>query len=314
MRKAPLVSVFALLLLLAVIAGALVLQHRAERIELPKTVTLYMEQRGEILPLKFDELICGSVFAVMSPKSDIKALEAAACAASSSALYLMQHKTPLQYLGADLSDSALAYLPPEEVEALYGASAERYRKKVEEAVKRGTAYAVCFDGEPIYAPVCEISSGKTDCSEDILGKALPCLLPAEMEADASAFGYQSTAELAPEQIYKALSGHFPKAFLSPDAETWFCDPVYSESGTLLEISYGGQKVTGAELKELLGLRSAAITLEYGEERWLFTCRGCGDNLGMSLYTANEMAKQGKTAAEILLHAYPGSALKETAPE
>lgn len=312
MRKTPLVSFFALLLLSAVIGGALLVEKSANLIELPQTVTLYMEKRGEIVRLRFDELICGNVFAVMSPKSDSKALEAAACAAGSSALYLMEHRTPLKYLGADLSDSEFPYMPPEEAEALYGEYSQRYREKVSQAVKSGTEYLVCFDGAPIYAPVCEISAGKTDSSEDVLGTALPCLVPADMSSDVSAFGYISTAELSSEQIYHSLCDSFPKAFLPPNAETWFTDPVYSESGTLLEIKYGGQTVTGAELKELLGLRSAAISVEYAEERWRFTCIGCGDNLGMSIYTANTMARQGKTAAEILSHAYPGCTLIKTA--
>lgn len=98
--------------------------------------------------------------------------------------------------------------------------------------------------------------------------------------------------------------------LTADCSQWFSDPVYAESGTLLYITFNGERVTGAELKRALGLRSTAITVDYTEDRFAFTCLGNGENKGMSVNAADFMSRQGSTAEEILAVFYSGAELKK----
>lgn len=308
LRKIPLVSVIALLLLAGLVSAALILPRKGAEFNLPKTVTLYRESHSDIITLSFDELIRGSVFAVTSPKKQAEALEATACAAATRAIYLMKHKSGFRYNGADLSDTDFPYLSVEEIEEEYGAQTRRYIEKVDKAVKSGISNIITYNGEPIYAAVCEISAGKTDNAEDIIGKPLSCLVSVKTEFDKEAEGYESSASLSPNMVYTALRDEYPQAFLPARAETWFKNPQYTENGTLICIEYGGVRVTGAKLKELLNLRSAAITLEYAEDCFMFSCRGCGENLGMSLYGAEQLALQGWQAEDIISYFYPESEL------
>ena len=118
----------------------------------------------------------------------------------------------------------------------------------------------------------------------------------------NARGFESSAAFTPEKVRSALGG----GNLSYNFNEWFYDPVYSDNGSLMFIDFSGERVTGDALQNALSLRSTAISVEFSEDKFVFRCRGWGDNRGMSIYAANFMAKNGKTAEEILKFFYPNA--------
>ena len=82
-------------------------------------------------------------------------------------------------------------------------------------------------------------------------------------------------------------------------EEWFSEPVYDEYGTLVSVKICGQTITGEFIKNTLGLRSAAIEIQFEDDCFVFICKGWGNNTGMSLAAADSMSRDGKTADEIL---------------
>ena len=76
--------------------------------------------------------------------------------------------------------------------------------------------------------------------------------------------------------------------LEDDASKWFASPETSKAGTVTAITIGGQKVTGQQVREAFGLRSACFTLEYKNDRFTFHVRGYGHCVGMSQYGADYM--------------------------
>ena len=68
--------------------------------------------------------------------------------------------------------------------------------------------------------------------------------------------------------------------------------------------WGNTYVNGDFVRDSLSLPSAAFTIIYQDKQWIFTCKGVGHGLGMSLYGANVLAKQGKTFQEILKYYFP----------
>ena len=67
-------------------------------------------------------------------------------------------------------------------------------------------------------------------------------------------------------------------------------------------------VTGEELREALGLRSACFQLRVVDEVFQFTVHGWGHGVGMSQAGAAYLASQGESYQEILAHYYPGTGL------
>ena len=83
----------------------------------------------------------------------------------------------------------------------------------------------------------------------------------------------------------------------------------TKGGRIKNITIGGTTFTGGEVREKLGLRSTSFDWQWkgsGKKATLeITTYGYGHGVGMSQWGANAMAKQGKTAEEIVRYYYQG---------
>ena len=70
--------------------------------------------------------------------------------------------------------------------------------------------------------------------------------------------------------------------------------------------------TRPEFREKYKLASGSFVLQKYDGKLRVTTRGVGHGLGLSQYSANKMAKDGKTYDEILEYFFEGTELKEVA--
>lgn len=84
------------------------------------------------------------------------------------------------------------------------------------------------------------------------------------------------------------------------------------AGYVSEVTVGKEKVSGEQFRSNYQLASSAFILQSAGERMRVTTSGVGHGLGLSQYTANEMAKSGKTYKEILEYFFDGTTIKEVA--
>lgn len=106
----------------------------------------------------------------------------------------------------------------------------------------------------------------------------------------------------------AVLDSYPDCVLGDDPGTWFGTPVLDDSGRVAHIPVGSETLTGAQVRALFSLRSAAFSVAYGGGTFTFTVTGSGHGVGMSQYGANVMALRGSGYADILAHYYPGTTL------
>lgn len=305
MKKTAIIILTAILAA-ALATGFLIYLRCNECVYTPCTVSVYFRQRGEIAIMPYDEYVLGRALAQMPANSETEALAAAACAISSTAL--SHTGAGLDGLGADFTDDE-PLLYSEELCAAFDGS-ERLEERAKSAVRKGISQALTIDGAPVYAPTCAISAGNT---EDI-STLYPWISACKCEKDKNAAGYESSTAMTAGMVSKAIKKIAPNAVLRGNGAEWFSEPVYSDAGTLCSISFGGSAISGTELRTALGLRSTAISVSFEEDKFVFRCKGYGDNVGMSLYTANEMALRGASMEEILDYFYTGAKLIKTAPE
>ncbi len=264
----------------------------------PEKITLYREQAGEIVTLLCRDYIVGCLFGTIHPSGSEEALKAAAVVIAGNAQYLLQNNDG--FCGADFTDKQQVFLPSEEAKQLHGSSYEHYLLKLQRAADYGLSHIMTYDGELILAPYCEISSGKTE------NGGVPWLTAVDVPADKDIEEGLSTAAFSDEQVMRTLVEQYGTTTLSAKRADWFKNAEYSGSGVLLTICFGEKELTGEQLRSAFGLRSTAIAVEYTEERFLFSVRGIGSNLGMSLNGAAAMAKGGFTAEQILEYFYPNT--------
>ena len=93
-----------------------------------------------------------------------------------------------------------------------------------------------------------------------------------------------------------------------DPAEWFGSVTYTDGGGVEAMVIRGQTFTGTQLRQKLGLRSTAFSVQASADAIIITTRGFGHRVGMSQYGAQAMARAGSSCAEILAHYYTGAEL------
>ena len=63
------------------------------------------------------------------------------------------------------------------------------------------------------------------------------------------------------------------------------------------------------MRRVLGLRSPNFSYRIKDGKFIFTVKGYGNLAGMSLFGANEMAKEGKSYEQIITYYYSGTEIE-----
>ena len=94
--------------------------------------------------------------------------------------------------------------------------------------------------------------------------------------------------------------------LGVSAETLsFENIVRSNAGYIQQVQVGKKTLTGLQVRQALGLRSADFTVTRNGDDFVFTTKGYGHGAGMSQYGAKALADEGMTYHAILQHYYTG---------
>ena len=125
----------------------------------------------------------------------------------------------------------------------------------------------------------------------------------ESEWDKSYINYECVNEMTAEQARLCLVNYKQGIETPADYSRWFSEFNADENGYVISVKIGENLFSGGDIWRIFGLRSTAFTVEYRNGIFVFTTKGYGHGAGLSQYGANEMAKTGKTAEEILRHYY-----------
>ena len=121
--------------------------------------------------------------------------------------------------------------------------------------------------------------------------------------------YYGQVELSQEEFAARLKETYPQAALSGPPEQWFRELRRSAAGSILSLEVGGQRLSGREMRSLLGLNSANFTVKARDGDLIFETVGYGHGVGLSQYGARYFALAGQSCEEILAHYYPGTQLE-----
>ena len=139
-------------------------------------------------------------------------------------------------------------------------------------------------------PFCRLSNGSTRDGREALGsKDYPYLKIVDCPLDIE----------SKEQIQTITIDDM-------DAEVTGVDTA----GYVLSVRVGNDTVSGEEFRTNYHLASSCFSFQKYDGKLRITTRGIGHGLGLSQYTANQMAKEGKSMEEILAHFFEGTELKE----
>lgn len=270
------------------------------------TIKVFNADTDTVMELSFREYITGVVAGEMPVEFHSEALSACTVAAATLARKKLESGSDAQLDGAVISTDPAkhqAYMSVEEMKEKWQDDFDAYYKKLTEAVDKAIDYSVTYNGELIIAAYHSISPGKTESAENIWSAAYPYLISVESEGDKLSPKYESVVELSKEDFRKKMKD---AEVIFDDNEISISAGEYTDAGTLKKITIGNKDFTGKELREIFGLRSAAITITKTDNNIVFNVKGYGHGVGMSQYGADYYARQGMTWQEIISHYYPNT--------
>lgn len=288
--------------------------EKEQIVENSQMVKVYISKTKEIVEMDLEEYIKGVISGEMPASFEMEALKAQAVAARSYAVSrMMKFKDGGQsaHPGAALCDDVhcqvwLSKDKLREVKPKYWM--RDYWPKIEEAVEETQGLILTYKGEPIGEPLFHSSSGgRTENSEDVFASAVPYLRSVESPYEENTPHYSDVQVVTIQSfISKFKSKYNDSDINTSNLKTALKILERSAGGRILKMQVGNKAVTGREIRELLGLRSANFKMTIDNKNIEITTFGNGHGVGMSQYGANGMALNGYNFEEILKHYYVGT--------
>lgn len=167
-----------------------------------------------------------------------------------------------------------------------------YYRKIENAWQETEGQVVMYGEELANTPFTRLTNGSTRDGKEVLGSEdYPYLKIKECPLDIE----------SKDQIRTVTTEDM-------DAEIKETDTA----GYVTSVRVGEETMSGEEFREKYKLDSSCFILQKYDGKMRITTRGVGHGLGLSQYTANEMAKEEKTTEEILQYFFEGTEIREVA--
>lgn len=180
--------------------------------------------------------------------------------------------------------------------------------KLDGVIAATDGQVLTYNNEPILAVFHAISGGQTESAQDAWGGGYPYLVNVDSAVDEQATGFITDVVFTAEAFKALIQTQWPDADLTAAPDLWIADITRSAAGGILTCTIGGVNVTGAQLRNVCGLRSTNIAVTVANNTLTLKTRGYGHGVGMSQAGAIGMANNGSGYADILAHYYPGAVL------
>lgn len=196
-----------------------------------------------------------------------------------------------------------------EMKELWGEAFDAVYAKLKDCVKQTQGEVLMYQGNYIYAAYHAVSAGKTRSMEEIYPDTnMPYLAEHQCQEDINAEGYLGVLYWGEEEFLEQCKELFPESDLKSVEQ--IVVQKRDSAGYVTEIMIGSHSYTGEEFRSRWELASACFSVANVDERVRIVTKGLGHGLGLSQYTANQMAKEGKDYREILAYFYPGTSIEK----
>ena len=277
------------------------------------TIQLLHAKTGEVEPVNLEEYLCHVVSAEMPADYELEALKAQAIVARTYTMYKMKNK---KHANADICDDSTccqAWVSKEDRLARWEESKrESNWQKIEQCINETRGKIVTYQNEPINAFFHSNSGGKTEIPVNVWGGGsnLPYLQVVETAGEEGYTQYASEVELTQEEVLNKLKEKYADIQIDFTKEEDVKIIDYTDSQRVKTVRFGNHELSGVETRTIFGLKSTNFEITKQEGKIKFSVKGYGHGVGMSQTGADALAKQGKTAEEIIHHFYQNVEIKQ----
>lgn len=262
---------------------------------------LVVQLGSEQVTMAVDAYLWGVVAAEMPATFESAALEAQGLTARTYAYNKMERGNIANHLDADVCTDhtcCQAYISQEQAYQNWGEMADTYSEKIRQAVSNTDNQVILYDGNLIDAVFFSSTDGSTKDAVEVWGSSVPYLTGVDSPEGDTVPQYESWGNVTISDFKDMLVARYSGLDFSGSPDSWVVNGLYTT-----EIC--GVNVSNTALRSMFGLRSASFELTGTDQGMVFHVTGYGHGVGMSQYGANDMAKSGATAEEIVTHYYSG---------
>lgn len=180
--------------------------------------------------------------------------------------------------------------------------------KLMQAVQETRGMILVCNGDIINPPFFRLSNGNTrDIAEYVYTQnKYPYMKSVVCEKDILAEDYIQYVEMTQKEFENVLKRLLPKDIQKIQKLTSYKD----EKGYVKEIEINKTRIEGEQFRKILNLASSCFTLQKIDSVIEIQTKGIGHGFGFSQWTANELAKEGKTYEELLHNFYENITLEK----
>ncbi|UKS26102.1 stage II sporulation protein D [Paenibacillus sp. HWE-109] len=280
-------------------------------------IPVYLTKKSVVETVPLEQYVKGVLAAEMPVDFELEALKAQAMAART---YVVRRVIEKDYSNMPVDDALVtdttahqAYLTEQELKDKWDKrSYEANMAKIDRAVNETKDMILTYEHKPINATFFSTSNGYTENSEDYWPFKSPYLRSVSSPWDVKLSSrYQETVEITYKSMLQKL-GVTSIATTGTNAKGMKV-LEWSAGHRIKKMAIGGKSFSGREVREKLGLASSQFDWKWSGAKIIITTYGFGHGVGLSQWGANGMAKEGKTAEQIVTYYYTGISIEKAAP-
>lgn len=280
------------------------------------SLVVYNHADAIIDEVYLEDYLIGVVAAEMPHSFNFEALKAQAIAARTFALSRLKglYSSKEGHYGADVCTDpghCQSWISRERFLEAYGD--ENDWQKICRAVSETENIVITYDDVLINPLYHSNSGGVTEDIEDVWTniEEIPYLKSVYSPYEEDYSQYEKTTVLSWDEIKNKAEKRYPESKLGNDAIQDLEIISWSSSGRVDKARLGSVIITGTELRELLGLRSTNLEINFlDDNRVEIISKGYGHGVGMSQCGADALGSNGYNFEEILKFYYTGVTVEE----
>lgn len=251
-----------------------------------------LQDDGSVRVMNITDYLRGVLMGEMPASFEMEALKAQAVAARTFTFKSIGVSKHPEAAVCTAASCCQAYMTDDQYMQLGGKQQDV--EKLRRAVEETAGQVLFYDNELIVASYFSCSGGRTEDAVAVWGVDLPYLQATDSPGEEGAAHYMDTVKFQLSDFQESLGVSVVGSI---------GEYTYSDGGGVSQVRIGDKYFSGTQLRQLLGLRSTAFTINLSGETVEITTKGFGHRVGMSQYGANAMAKAGSTYTQILQYYY-----------
>lgn len=274
-------------------------------IENTHKIRLLHHDTNEVEEVDLEDYIVHVVSAEMPADFEEEALKAQAIVART---YTMYKANNPKHDNADICDDSSccqAWVSKEKrFERWEEDKAQSNWDKIVKCVNDTKGKIITYNNEPINAFFHANSGGTTEIPGEVWGGSnLPYLQVVTTAGEEGYTQYSSEVVLKFDELLNKLKDKYPDISIDFNNNDDIKILEYTESGRVKTIKFGNHNLSGVETRTILGLKSTNFEFNKKDDSITFNVKGYGHGVGMSQTGADSLAKEGKSAEDIIKHFY-----------